>query len=376
MTAQGYQICIRCIMDNASDPDIHFDANGVCNNCAAYDRSAGSYLRTDGQDKGELNRVLEKIKKDGRGKRYDCVVGISGGIDSTYVVYMAKKLGLRPLAVHFDNGWNYEISVRNIKRVCEKLNVDLYTYVHDWDEFRDIQLAFLRASVVDIEMITDHAILGTLYRAASREGVRYIISGANVATEAGQSIASWVFDKKDLTHIKYLHRRFGTGKMRTFPGFGFWRAMYYWGIKRIRSVSLLNYLPYSKDEAMATLQTELGFEDYGGKHHESTWTRIYQTYILPRKFGFDKRRAHLSSLINSGQMTRKQALEEIKKPPCSEELLKADIDLVLSKFGLTEQEWDAIMKAPVKKHTDYKVGHAWRLVRRLYRLLTVRKGTE
>jgi len=367
MTTQGYRMCTRCIMDNACDPDIEFDASGVCNHCARYDRLAKSVMRS-GDDAG-LQALLEKIKRGGRGKRYDCVLGLSGGVDSTYTLYLAKKFGLRPLAAHYDNGWNYEVSVRNIKHVCEKLGVDLHTHVADWEEFKDLQLAFIKASVVDIEVITDHAILGVLFRTASQEGVKYILSGSNVATEGGVIVPSWLHDKNDLTHIKYIHKKFGTRKLRTFPGLGLWGIAYYWGLKGIRYTSLLNYVHYDKEEAKKTLMGELGFQDYGAKHHESTWTRFYQTYILPRKFGFDKRRAHFSSLINSGQMTRQQALEEIRKPPCSQELLNTDKALVLSKFGLTDEQFEEIMDAPVKKHTDYKVGRVWITLRAIHRWL-------
>jgi len=370
MATHGYRICTRCIMDNISDPEIEFDADGVCNHCKRYDRQARNVIRTG--DEAGLNKLLDKIKKGGRKKKYDCVLGMSGGVDSTYVAYLSKQFGLRPLAVHYDNGWNYEVSVRNIKHACEVLGIDLHTHVQDWEEFKDLQLAFIKASVVDIEMITDHAILGVLFRLASQEGVKYIVSGSNVVTEGGVIVRRICHDKNDLTHIKAIQKQFGTRKLRTFPGLGFWGILYYYGIKRIRYVSPLNYVPYDREEAKRTLMREIGFQDYGSKHHESSWTRFYQTYILPRKFNFDKRRAHFSTLINSGQMTREAALEEIRKPPCTEEMLNADKALVLSKFNLTEEEFEEIMDAPVKQHEDYKIGRVWVTLRSIHRWLRER----
>jgi N-acetyl sugar amidotransferase len=352
-------------MDTASDPDIDFDGNGVCNHCARYDRLAKNVVVAD--DETKLNELVDQIKKSARGKRHDSILGISGGVDSTYVAYLAKQLGLKPLVVSVDNGWDDEIAQMNVRNAVEKLRFDFHHYVLDWNEFKDMQLAFLRASVVDIEMLTDHAILGALFRMANRHRVKHILSGSNVATEGGMLIKSWEHDKNDWTHIKAVHKKFGTVKPRSFPNLGLWRIAYYYGLKRIKYTSLLNYVRYVKDEAKQTLIREIGFQDYGGKHHESVFTRFYQTYILPRKFGFDKRRAHLSTLICSGQIAREEALKEMEQPPCSQERLQKDKEQVLEKLGLSEAEFEDIMNAPVRKHEDFKIGRVWTTLRSIHR---------
>jgi len=359
-------------MDNASDGDIQFDANGVCNHCARYDRLMKSVVSAG--DESKLNELVEAIKSSGRGKKYDSILGISGGTDSTYVAYLAKQLGLRPLAVSVDNGWDDPRAQSNVKNAVEKLGFDFCHYVLDAEEFKDLQLAFLKSPLAAIDMKTNHAILGVLFRKAGEHGVKYILSGSNVVTEGGVIVQATCHDKNDLTHIKAIHRKFGTRKLRTFPGLGLWGILYYYGIKRIKYVHLLDYVPYVKSQAQQILAREAGWQDYGGKHHESIWTRFYQTYILPRKFGFDKRRAHLSTLINSGQVTRAEALKEMEGPPCPPELLEQDKKTVLEKFGLTAEELEEIMNAPPKSHYEYKTGTAWILLRRLHRWLRERKG--
>lgn len=346
-----YQVCTRCIMDT-SDPEITFDDAGVCNHCSAALERMDRELLPASQRQRALQDLVDKIKAEGNGKEYDCVIGVSGGVDSTMVALTVKQMGLRPLAVHFDNGWNSELAVDNIKKTLDNLGIDLLTHVVDWEEFRDLQLSFLRASVANCEAPTDHGITALLFQIAARHKVRFILSGSNLATEAILPI-SWGHYNQDLRHLKALHRRFGSRPLRTMPTISVPAYIYYVFVRRIRQIPLLNYIDYKKDEAKQVLTTELGWRDYGGKHYESVWTRFFQGYYLPTKFGFDKRRAHLSSLICSGQMTREQALTELDKPAYDADLLRQDKQFVLKKFGLTQEELDQILRSAPKLATEY-----------------------
>lgn len=357
--AAGYRICTRCIMDTAVDRSIQFDSQGVCNHCRRNDELRAARISSGPDAQAALTRLVEQIKAVGRGREYDCIIGVSGGVDSTYVAYLVKQLGLRALAVHFDNGWNSELAVKNIEQVLKKLGIDLYTYVVDWPEFRDLQIAFLKASTPDGEIPTDHAIFALLWREASRRGIRYIISGMNFATES-LSIPDWAYGHSDWRYIKDVHRRFGTTRLATYPHFGLAYLFYVNAIRRVRTVSILNYVDYHKEEAMALLQEKLGWRYYGGKHHESIYTRFYQGYVLPRKFGIDKRYGHLSDLINAGQITRDAALQEVRSPPYPEELQQQDLAYVTKKLGLTAEQFEEIMLAERRSFRDYR--NSFRLV--------------
>jgi N-acetyl sugar amidotransferase len=279
-------------------------------------------------------------------------MGLSGGVDSTYIAWLAKELNLRPLAVHFDNGWNSELAVQNIENIVNKLGFDLFTYVINWEEFRDLQKAYLKASVIDIEAITDHAIFATLYRLAGEKKIKYILSGTNVHTE--QTLPkSWVHPKADHINIKSIHRRFGTLPLKTFPFMDGKVKRYYHQIIGVRSVSLLNFVEYDKNKVKQLIEKELGWRDYGGKHYESIWTRFYQGYILPEKFKVDKRKAHLSDLIFGGQISKAEAIEELKKPIYDPEQFKVDYEFVLKKLGFTREEFEALMKEPRRSHYDF-----------------------
>jgi N-acetyl sugar amidotransferase len=300
----------------------------------------------------KLQALLAEIKNAGRGKDYDCLIGVSGGVDSTMVACKVKEFGLRPLALHVDNGWNSELAVNNIERSLKKLNIDLYTIVLDWEEFRELQLAFLYSSVANIEIPTDHALSSLLFRTASEKGVKYIISGANVVSEAIMP-TSWMHDSRDLGLLKSIHKKFGTLPLRTYPSSSLARYFYYVVMRSIKYVPILNYVGYNKMEAKAFIQKELGWRDYGGKHYESVFTRFFQGYILPEKFNMDKRRPHLSSLICSEQMTRDEVLEELRKPAYPPELFRQDYELFIKKMRLTAEKFDAIMKTPPKPYSDY-----------------------
>jgi N-acetyl sugar amidotransferase len=337
---------------DTSDPDITFDQDGVCCHCHRYDEELPKRVFRGKEADEKLSRILEKIKAEGRGKEYDCIIGVSGGVDSTYVAYLTKKLGLRPLAVHFDNGWNSELAVSNIEKTLDKLGIDLHTYVIDWPSFKDLQLSFLKASTPDGEVPSDHAINALLFKEASKRGIKYIVTGMNFATES-MSVKAWAYGHSDWKYISAVHRQFGTSILKHYPHFNFFDLFWWTFVKGIKSVSILNYLNYNKPEVMGILQNELGWIYYGGKHYESVYTRFFQGYILPKKFNIDKRRGHLSDLILSGQITRQEALREIDKPGYDEALLNQDMQFVMKKFDLREQDFKALMSLPVKTFRDY-----------------------
>lgn len=340
------------VMDNIADPDIQFDSGGVCHYFREYrEREAALLLRGD-VARQALERTTARIRETGKDRKYDCIMGLSGGVDSTYVALVARRYGLRPLAVHFDNGWNSELSVMNIENIISRLGIDLHTYVVDWEEFRDLQLAYLRASVVDIEAITDHAIACVLYRLAGQLDIPYILSGTNVQTETTMP-RSWVFPKTDPVNIRAIHRAYGHRPLKTYPLIDARVRRYYYEVKGIRSVSLLNWVDYDKKAVKETIQRELGWRDYGGKHYESIWTRFYQGHILPAKFHIDKRKPHLSDLVFAGQITRDEALAELARPIYDPLQYREDRDFVLKKLRLSESEFDDILSLPPRSHYDF-----------------------
>jgi N-acetyl sugar amidotransferase len=346
-----YQQCTRCIMDT-TDPEISFDEKGQCNHCTEYFRLAPLYIYDGEKSDRERDALIAKIKEAGKNSDYDCMVGVSGGVDSTYVAYMAKKFGLRILAFHFDNGWNSELAVKNVENIVKKLDIDYQTWVVDWEEFRDLQISFLKASVANAETPSDHAFLAATYHLCAKYKIKYFLSGSNFATE-GILPNSWGYNAKDVKHLKGIHKLFGKIKFKTYPLLGFNREFYYTYVKKIKMVRLLNYIPYVKEDAMKVIQDELGWVYYGGKHYESVFTRFFQAYYLPHKFGYDKRLAHLSTLICSGQITREQALEEMKKDTYPPDLLAEDKEYVIKKLGMNTQEFETILNAAPKSYSEY-----------------------
>lgn len=348
-----YQVCLRCIMDTVVDKNIIVDDSGVCNHCHRYDTMFDTRVVRGEAGARVLDGLVKKIKAAGHGRKYDCIIGVSGGVDSTYVAWLVKELGLRPLAVHLDNGWNSELAVKNIELVLRKLDIDLYTHVINWEEFRDLQIAFLKASTPDGEIPSDHAIFALLWRMAVKHNIKYIISGMNFTTESIY-VPDWAYGHSDWRYVKDVHRRFGKVKLRSYPHFSLFYLMYVNLIKRVRTVSILNYIDYDKNEAMRLLSEKLGWQYYGGKHHESVYTRFYQGYVLPKKFGIDKRYGHFSDLINAGQISRDAALEEMKKPPYAENDQQSDLIYVSKKLGLGLQAFNELMALPIKSFRDYR----------------------
>lgn len=351
MSQKKYQICTRCVMDT-SDPDISFNEKGECNLCSEFitKRSKHNYQGFESDEK--FQQIVAEMKLAGKGREYDCIVGLSGGVDSSYSAYLCKENGLRVLAVHVDNGWNSEEAVLNIKNIAQKLQIDYESYVLNWEVFRDLQLSFLKASVPEAETPTDVALLGAVHKVALKYNVKYIISGGNFATE-GILPRFWHYDAKDQTYLKHIQKKFGTKKLGDFPLFGFVREMYYKLVKKIKIVYILNYIPYSKDDAMEVLKEKLDWRYYGGKHYESLYTGFIQSYYLFKKFGIDYRRATLSSQICSKVVTRDEALKILETLPYKEEKAQKEKEYVAKKLGISLEEMDRIIDLEPKWYTDY-----------------------
>jgi N-acetyl sugar amidotransferase len=346
----SYRQCSLSVMDNIADPDIRFDENGVCNYYHEYLEAEKAQVLKGAIGQAKVDEIVAKIKADGVGKPYDCILGVSGGVDSSYLAYLAHQEGLRVLCVHFDNGWNSELAVHNIQAIVSKLGFDLYTYVIDWEEFRDIQLAYFKANVVDIEAVTDIAIFSALDMLVQKHKIKHIIDGRNVVTEHTLP-PSWIC--KNSSNLRDIHQKFGTIKLKSYPIMSPIRRRIVAKTKPFASWPLLNYYHYDKTEAKRTIIEKLGWRDYGGKHYESVFTRFYQGFILPRKFKIDKRKAHLSNLIFSGQMTKAEALEELKKTIYPAELLETDYEFVIKKLGFTREAFETYLDAPPVLHRNY-----------------------
>jgi N-acetyl sugar amidotransferase len=347
------KICKRCVLDETAK-EITFDVDGVCNFCHEYDSLASlSINRPDEIKEAELKAQIEKIKTRGKGKLYDCILGVSGGVDSTYLSLKAKEWGLRPLIVHFDNGWNSELAVKNIENIITKLGFDLQTYVIDWEEFRSLQIAFFKASVIDLEMLTDHFIFSALYNIAKKYKIPYILSGNNTSTESVLP-TSWIYrNKKDGINIRNINNRFGSTKIRKLPLLTPIKKYFNEFFFNIKSIPLLDLLDYKKELVKKEIIEKLDWQDYGGKHYESIFTRFYQGHYLVKKFGIDKRKAHLSNLICSGQMSREEALIELKEEPYNLDLQVEDREYVRKKWGMSEEDFDKYFNAKPVPHEFY-----------------------
>lgn len=347
-----YQQCSISVMDTIADPNIRFDEKSISNYYYEYLEAEKQSVYTGDAGKRKLQQTVDMIRAKGKGKQYDCVIGLSGGADSTYLALLAKEIGLRPLIVHFDYGWNSELAVQNIENTTKKLDFDLYTYVMDWEEFRDLQRSYFKASVLDLDVPADHMIFGALFNIANKFKLNYVLSGNNTVTETTLP-KSWNYNKFDLVNLRNIHKQYGTLPLKKLPALGLWHYAWYQLVKNIQSAQLLNYVPYNKDEVKRVITEQLGWRDYGGKHHESIFTRFYQGYILPVKFNIDKRKAHLSNLIFSGQITKEEALAELASPPYDLNLQKSDKEYVAKKLGFTDEEFDEVLNLPNKPHQDY-----------------------
>jgi len=348
----NYQRCTKTVMDNIADPDITFDENGVSNYWYEFHEKAKKGLIHGTEGKQKWESIVNEIKKSSKNKKYDCIIGVSGGVDSTYIAYLVKQANLKPLVVHFDNGWNSEIAVQNISKIIDYLDADLYSLVVNWEEFRDLQRAYIKAGVVDIEVLTDHAIVATLYKLAAKHKLKHVISGNNIETECLLP-KSWIFNKVDPINIQDIHSKYGEVKLKTYPLFSILKKKYYQNYKQLEYIRPINLAPYNKVKVKEIIKNEIGWVDYGGKHHESVFTKFYQNYILPTKFKIDKRKAHLTNLICSNQITRDEALKELELPLYDEKQLKQDYEYVVKKLGFSFEEFDKIMKEPPNSHFNY-----------------------
>lgn len=370
------KICNRCIMDTTAS-DIVFDQNGNCNYCSNFIATHLKHIAADeAQRQQRLNSLVEMVKQSGRGKKYDCIVGLSGGVDSSWALVQAIKLGLRPLAVHMDSGWNSELAQNNISNIVSKLGVDLHTHVINWPEIRGLMNAFFDADVIDVEVLYDNAMLAVNYQLAAKYGLKYILAGTNIATEGIDIPKSWNWYKSDKRNIKGISKQFGGPPLKTFPAISTLDTARYVLLNRIHWVSFLDYLDYKKFDAIEVLKRDYNYKPYLHKHYESIFTRFYQGYILPNKFGVDKRKPHLSSLIMTGELTREEALRQaagIAYP--SEKDMESDRLYFIKKMGWTEQQFIDYMARPEKPHSDYPSEVLlYRRLLNLYRRLNLKIG--
>ncbi|MBW5461993.1 N-acetyl sugar amidotransferase (plasmid) [Pseudomonas aeruginosa] len=359
MSNHSYKICTRCIMDT-SDPHIHFDQQGVCEYCQNFDEAIKPNWHTDKHGEAELKRLAEVIKRDGKGRDFDCIIGLSGGLDSSYVSYVAKeKMGLRPLLFHVDAGWNTDQAVGNIEKLVDGLGLDLYTEVINWEEMKDLQVAFLKSQISDQDLPQDAAFFSALYKFARAHKIKYVLTGGNFSTECCREPEEWWrYPGIDKRLFKDIHKRFGTRTLKTFPIVDILAyKIYYRYVLVMHLIRPLNLLPYVKKDAEETLQRLYGWQSFQHKHHESRFTRFYEDYWLPRKCGYEERRSHFSSLIMTGQMTREEALERISKPEMDENFLHSEFEYVANKLDLSIEDLQFIFDGENKTCHDYKNKH-------------------
>lgn len=370
------KVCNNCVMDT-SDSQISFDENGICDHCNTFFLDVKPNWHTDEKGWSKISQIAEKIKKDGAGKDFDCIIGMSGGIDSSYLVYLAKeKLGLRPLVFHVDAGWNSQQAVHNIERIVDKLKLDLYTEVIDWEEMRDLQLSFFKSGVSHIDTPQDHAFFATMYKFASKYKVKYILTGGNYSTECIRNPLEWMYYQSDSRQLKDIQNKFGTLKLKNFPLTNIlWHKVYLPYIKGIKLIRPLDFMPYFKEEATQFLIEHLDYQRYSQKHFESRFTSFYEGYWLPTKFGFDTRKVQFSSLILTGQMSRTDALKKLENPAYDEQMIKHDFEYIATKLGISVNELQGYLDAPNRDFTDFK-NQMWlyNLGARLLRLLLIEKG--
>jgi N-acetyl sugar amidotransferase len=351
----NYNICTNCVM-NTSDSRISFDKNGVCDHCIDFYKNVLPNWHTDQRGKNQLQKVVEKIKKEGKGKEFDCILGMSGGVDSSYMLHLAvKEFGLRPLVFHVDGGWNSELAVHNIQVMVDKLCLDLYTEVINWEEMKDFQLAFFKSGVPHLDIPQDHAFVATLYNFADKYNIKYILNGGNISTECVRNPMEWLYYGTDMAQLKDITKKFGAIKMNTYPFSPIFRHKFYLRyIRNIQVVKLLNYRPYIKAHALHILAKEYDWKPYPQKHFESRFTKFYEGYWLPERFGFDTRRVQYSSLILTKQMTRGEALEKLKNPAYNPETIEDEFNYIATKLGITPIQLRQYFEMPKKFYWDYK----------------------
>ena len=341
---------------DTTDSMIQFDDQGVCDHCITFKNVTLPSWEFGRRGQHQLERLVDSIRNEGRGKDFDCIIGMSGGIDSSYLTYIAKeKLGLRPLVFHVDAGWNSQIAVNNIERLIDGLGLDLFTEVIDWQEMRDLQLAYFKSGVPHIDMPQDHAFFATMYKFATQHRVKYILTGGNLSTECIRNPVEWMYYQSDSVQLRDIHRKYGKRPLNAFPVTSIlWHKVWLPYFRKIKVVRPLNMLPYFKEEAMKVLIGRFDWQPYPQKHFESRFTRFYESYWLPKRFGYDVRRVQYSSLILTGQMTREESLKMLAEPSYDKNTIGQEIEFVANKLGVTADEIDSYMQLPLKTYKDYK----------------------
>lgn len=355
MTDRTYQMCTRCVMDT-SDHQISFDESGVCDHCRSFELHVRPYWHTDERGRRQLDSLMERIRDEGRDKEFDSIIGMSGGADSSYMLHVVvREFGLRPLVFHVDGGWNADVAVSNIQNMVSRLKLDLYTEVIDWGEMRDFQLAFIRSGLPCIDIPQDHAFVATLYNYADRHRIKYILNGFNFSTEGVRNPKEYFYYGTDMALIRDVRRRYCRNPMASYPFSSVFRhKIYLRYIRGIQVVKPLNHVPYIKRDAMALLEREYGWRAYSQKHFESRFTRFYEGFWLPRKFGFDPRRVQFSSLILSDQLSRAEAISRLQQPALSDAEVEQEFDYVATKLGISAEELTVLFEGPRKTHRDYR----------------------
>ena len=362
---------------DTTDSLIQFDENGICDHCNTYDNHTLPNWIRDDAGKAKLQELIRKVQDAGKGHDFDCIIGMSGGVDSSYLAYLAvREYGLRPLIFHVDAGWNSQIAVNNIERLVDGLDIDLFTEVIDWQEMRDLQLAFFKSGVSHIDTPQDHVFFATMYAFAAKHNVKYIFTGGNLSTECVRNPVEWMYFQSDVTQLRDIHRKFGKHPLRSFPTTNIlWHKLYLPYIKGIKVVRPLDYGIYNKQAAMQLLQDEFGWQPYPQKHFESRFTRFYESYWLPVRFGYDVRRVQFSSLILTGQMQREEALEKLKSLPYDTEQVEHELDFIAKKLEISVDELVSYREIPHKTYRDYKSqGWIYTIGRRLFKVLGLEVG--
>lgn len=353
MTDRIYQECTRCVMDT-TDPEIVFDTQGVCNHCQKFDEETSKRWFPNAEGEALLTATFDRIRKAGANSEYDCIIGLSGGIDSSYLAVMVKDRGLRPLVVHVDGGWNSELAVYNIEQVVKHCGYDLHTHVIDWEEMRDLQVAYLKAHVANQDVPQDHAFFASLYHFAVSKGIKYVISGGNIATESVFP-TNWHHSAMDAINLRAIHNKYGTLPLRNYKTINIFQYyLYYPYIYKMKTFRPLNFMSYNKNEALRFLEEKIGYKDYGNKHGESIFTKYFQNHYLPSKFGYDKRRMHYSSMVLSGQLSRGEAVAKLKQPIYNPKELLEDEEYIAKKLRLPVAELRRLTEAPGVDYTEYK----------------------
>ena len=376
MIKNKYQICKNCVMDT-SDSQISFDEEGICDHCQTFYKTILPNWDTGEKGEKKLVKTLNKIKKEGKNQDFDCIMGMSGGVDSSYLLYVMKeKYNLRPLVFHVDAGWNSQIAVNNIERLVDGLGLDLYTEVIDWEEMKDLQLSFFKSGVPHIDSPQDHAFFATMYNFAAKHKIKYILTGANYSTECIRNPKEWMYFQSDSIQLKDIQKKFGTKTLKNYPITNIlWHKIYLPYIRGIKVVKPLDNIPYHKDEAMQLLVDKFGYQKYPQKHFESRFTRFYESYWLPKRFGYDTRKVQYASLILTKQMTREEALKKLEEPAYDKGSIKNDFEFVANKLSISIEELQSYMDMPKKTYKEYKSQEAiYHYGAKAMRLLGIERG--